>query len=215
MNKKLYGVGINDADYTVTGYSEVDGKLKQTWRCPYYKAWTNMLKRCYCSKYQATMPTYKVATVDHEWFSFTAFKQWMGRQHWKGLELDKDILSVGGKVYSKETCCFVPRRINSILLINPETRGSYPLGVSLTPSGKYQAVCKDVSAKAKGLGTFYTEIQAHSAWQMFKSKVIQEVAGEYLKEVYGREDVYTNLMNIANKLISESEQGKETVSMWS
>ena len=215
MSKKLYAVGVNDANYTVTGYSEVDGKLKQTWRCPYYKVWTNMLKRCYCPKYQVTMPTYKAATVDPEWFSFTAFKSWMEEQVWEGLELDKDILSAGGKVYSKETCCFVPRRINSILLINPETRGPYPLGVSLTPSGKYQAVCKDVSAKAKGLGTFYTEMQSHSAWQMFKSKVIQEVAGAYLKEVYGREGVYTNLMNIANKLVDESKQGKETVSMWS
>lgn len=213
--KKLYGVGINDADYTVTGYSSVDGKLKQTWRCPYYKAWTNMLKRCYCPKYQITMPTYKAATVEPEWFSFTSFRAWMETQEWSGLELDKDILSFGGKVYSKETCCFVPRRINSILLINPETRGPYSIGVSITPSGKYQAVCKDLSTKAKGLGTFYTEMQAHSAWQIFKSKVIQDVASAYLKEVYGREDVYNNLIHVADKLINESKQGKETVSMWS
>ena len=212
--KKIYGVGINDADYTVTGYSEVDGKLKQTWRCPYYKTWTNMLKRCYCPKYQVTMPTYKAATVDPEWFSFTAFKGWMEQQSWEGLELDKDILSLGGKVYSKQTCCFIPRRINSILLINPETRGSYPLGASPTASGKYQAVCKDVSARAKGLGTFCTEMQAHSAWQVFKAKVIKEVASAYLKEIYGREDVYNNLIHVADKLISESGQGQQTVSMW-
>ena len=35
-----------------------------------------------------------------------------------GWELDKDILEKGNKTYSPETCCFVPRVINSLYKTN-------------------------------------------------------------------------------------------------
>ncbi len=212
--KKLYGVGINNADYAVTQSEVSNGKHKMVWVCPYYKVWTNMMKRCYCPKYQEAMPTYKIASVHPEWFSFMNFRGWMQTQVWEGLELDKDILSSGGKLYSKGTCCFVPRRVNSVLLINPETRGPFPIGAALTKTGKYQSLCKDASAKAKALGTYQTPMQAHAAWQVFKSKVIVDVANIYKEEVYGRQDVYEQLIAVADKLIDESKKGKETVSMW-
>lgn len=212
---KIYGVGINDADYPVTKNEKINGKFKQVWVCPYYKTWLNIFKRCYCKGYQERMPTYKTATVDPEWFSFMAFRSWMVSQIWEGLELDKDILSSGGKVYSKDTCCFIPRRINSVLLINPETRGEYPIGAALTKkTGKYQAVCKDVNAKAKALGSFITPMQAHGAWQVFKSKIIVEIAYAYKSEPHGRQDVYERLISVADKLNNDYKQGKETVSMW-
>ena len=102
-----------------------------------------------------------------------------------------------------------------MLLINPETRGQYPIGAALNKTGKYQSLCKDASAKAKALGTYLTPMQAHAAWQVFKSKVIVEVADTYKQEVYGRKDVYDKLLCVADKLMNESKEGKETVSMWS
>jgi hypothetical protein len=212
--KKIYGVGTNDAGYPVTRNELVGGKFKQVWICPFYKAWTNMFKRCYCEKYQASMPTYEEACVDEHWHLFSNFRVWMANQVWEGLELDKEILSNGGKVYSEDTCCFVSRRINSMLLINPKTRGQFPIGASMTKAGKYQSSCKDHTAKAKNLGTYVTPMGAHAAWQLFKADVISTVASEYQAEPYFRNDVYYKLNQISDKLKEENLMAVETVTMW-
>lgn len=38
------------------------------------------------------------------------------KPHMEGWHLDKDILLKGNKVYSPETCAFVPAKINSLLI---------------------------------------------------------------------------------------------------
>lgn len=48
----------------------------------------------------------------------------------KYWHLDKDILVAGNKIYSPETCLFVPNRINSLLIRGVKT-GPLPLGVSM------------------------------------------------------------------------------------
>jgi len=215
MSKLTYGVGINDADYPVTVNEKIDGKYRRTWTCPYYKVWVNMLKRCYCEKYQRTMPTYETASVDPRWFRFSTFRKWMCTQVWHDLELDKDILSSGGKVYSEDTCCFVPRRVNSVLHINTKSRGEFPIGAAFVGStGKFQALCRDIDTKTKSLGTFVTASEAHRAWQIFKASVVLSVAETYSTQTYGREDVFNRLLKVADKLITESKEGKETVDMW-
>lgn len=51
--KPVFGLGINDANYKVTG-------------CPYYKKWTNMLMRCYCKTYLDKNPSYEGSSVSEE-----------------------------------------------------------------------------------------------------------------------------------------------------
>ena len=48
----------------------------------------------------------------------------------KQMDLDKDILCKGNKVYSSETWKFVPHAINSLLLNCKRGRGKYPVCVS-------------------------------------------------------------------------------------
>src|SRR5699024_1036564 len=98
--KKLtYGVGVNDAGYAVAKYETivVDGKKKkkQVWKCPFYRAWECMLIRCYTVKYQERKPSYKGCVVSDEWKTFSNFKNWMRKQNWEGLCLDKDLLFEG------------------------------------------------------------------------------------------------------------------------
>ena len=129
----VHGVGINDADYEVTRYEYVivDGRKKQKriWICPYYQTWKGMLGRCYSTKYQDTRPTYKGCSVSEEWLTFSNFRAWMEKQDWEGMQLDKDLLFEGNKVYSAETCVFITREVNSFTTDCGASRGEWRVGV--------------------------------------------------------------------------------------
>ena len=72
------------------------------------------------------------------------------------LDLDKDILFKGNKVYSPETCCFVPHAVNTLFLNGKKNRGDFPLGVHFDKSkGKYRAEMSFMGRQIK-LGTFDT-----------------------------------------------------------
>ena len=120
MDKKLYGVGINDADYVVRPNGKIDAA---------YSRWSCMLFRCYSEKYHAKQPTYADCLVCDEWLIFSNFKRWFDENYVEGYQLDKDILFKGNKVYSPETCCFVPKEINCILEASNKSRGDTPVGV--------------------------------------------------------------------------------------
>ena len=85
-----------------------------------YKVWYSMLQRCYKECY-INKPTYKDCTVCDEWLCFENFEKWYNENYYEVddeiMNLDKDILVKGNKIYSPETCCFVPKRIN-ILFVN-------------------------------------------------------------------------------------------------
>ena len=157
----IYGVGVNDADYVV--FRPVDGKT--SW-CPYFTVWRNMLKRCYSKEYQQAKSSYKGCRVAKEWHSFMRFRAWMLTQDWEGNQLDKDIVG-DGKLYSPETCVFIPQALNSFTIDSAASRGAWPIGVSLD-KGKFQA---DISfnGKRKKLGRFNTALEAHLAWAQAKA----------------------------------------------
>ena len=120
----VYGVGLNDAAYMTQQL--VNGKRLQ---CPFYLKWRSMIARCYDKKYQENFPTYLGCTVCNDWLKFSAFKAWMVKQDWEGMQLDKDIRVQGNKIYGPEFCSFVTNEANSIeahakrfRFINPEGR---------------------------------------------------------------------------------------------
>ncbi len=108
----IYGVGINDADYPVN-VTTGEGKKRQIqWRCPYYQKWVNMLDRCYGKTHR---PSYRDTEVCKDWHRFSNFLNWMQSQDWLGKELDKD-LCVTGNLYSPDTCVFLDKKVNMLLL---------------------------------------------------------------------------------------------------
>ena len=171
MGRLVYGVGVNDAAYMVSG--EVEGRV--SW-CPYYERWKNMLQRAYCPKGHKRKPTYKNVTVCKEWCTFSVFKEWMEQQDWEGKVLDKDLLMPGNKVYGPTVCHFVSVDLNNLLLTSGARRGAHPLGVSLhAATGKYQAHC-NVAGKSTYLGLFRTPLEAASVYKAFKAGLIREAA---------------------------------------
>ena len=174
--KLVFGVGIYDLrdDPSHSTKTVVDGKI--VWRCPFYRKWTDILRRCYSERHLQIRPTYRDCSVCEDWKTFSNFMDWMKTQPWEGKHLDKDILVPGNKVYSPQTCVFVNHQINSFLNTNPTKRGKYPVGVRFKKlSNKFEAQIKKFG-KNRSIGYFNTAEEAHEAYKKERSKYILEVA---------------------------------------
>lgn len=176
-DRRIYGVGINDADYTVKPRDPVTGKRKD---CPYYSRWKGMIKRCYSEKDHKRYPTYKDCTVCMDWFVFSNFKTWMEKQDWKDKDLDKDLLVEGNKVYSDETCVFVKPILNSFILEKPLLGRE-----GLTGSYYNKRDCNFISKcrnpltkELEYLGLFKTSREAHLKWKARKLELVEELQKE-------------------------------------
>jgi len=169
----VYGVGVNDW----TGSIWVGGKdIKE------YVLWKNMLKRCFCEKFKQKYPAYEGVTCSKEWLSMTKFIEDVSQMRGFGLsgwELDKDILVKGNKLYSKDTCCFVPHEINMLLTKRDNCRGEYPVGVCFhKASGKFMAQLT-INGKRKHLGLFTTPEEAFQVYKTAKEAQIKAVAEKW------------------------------------
>ena len=168
-----HGVGINDADYVAN--TKVDG----VWvTCKFYQTWKGMLERCYSPVEQARFPTYVGCSVAVEWHRFMSFKNWMQKQDWHGKQLDKDILFVGNKIYSPDTCSFVDKITNGFTIDQASSRGEFPIGVNLhNYNGKFRARCGNpLTKKIEHLGLFNCPHQAHLAWKKRKHELACQLA---------------------------------------
>lgn len=171
----IQGVGINDADYLVS----IKGEDGRETICPYYRAWTGMIVRCYSEKEQLRYPSYKDCTMIPEWLYFSEFKKWMESQDWLGKQLDKDLLVKDNKLYSPQTCVFLSPRLNTFLLDRKNGRGLFPLGVHYRPKlNKFVSQCSNGNGSEEYLGVYSTAEEAHEAWRAFKHKMACEYADQ-------------------------------------
>ncbi len=205
--KPLWGVGINDADYTTQVNTKVSRKSIRLWQCPYHSVWTSIIRRCYSEAYQKKQPTYSGCTVCDDWLYFTKFKAWMEQQDWKGKALDKDLLLEGNKIYSPKTCIFVDQAINNLTLVNQSHKKSgLPLGVTINYNN-YKARISEYNVR-RGLGTYQTPTLAHKAWQ--EAKLTQ---AKLLQSLQTCERTKLGLQRVIDKLTNHIEQGVETKSL--
>ena len=169
----VYGIGVNDWD----GKVNVDGKL--IWE---YKLWKGMLQRSYDEKLKQKHPTYNDVTCSKEWLLMTNFVNDVSKMKGCGLEgwhLDKDVLVKGNKLYSKDTCCFVPQEINKLLIKSDNDRGEWPVGVCFHKvSGKFGAYLS-INGKMKHLGYFTTAEEAFQVYKLAKEAYIKVVAQKW------------------------------------
>lgn len=175
MGKKslIYGVGLNDADYPVD--RRVSGAHV---RCPFYVKWASMIQRCYSDIYKKKSPAYEGCYVCDEWLTFSNFKSWMEKQDWQGKELDKDLVKLGNKTYSPETCAFVDLATNVFTTDNQAKRGNWPIGASwCTKDFIFTSKCNNPFTKKKEhLGHFKDAQSAHLAWKKRKHELACQLA---------------------------------------
>jgi len=94
----------------------------------------------------------------------------MEQQNWEGNQLDKDFLATEspGKLYSPETCCFVPSWLNSLFTDSAAKRGEWPQGVYWHKHGQRFGVKLRVDGRQKHLGYFSTPHEAFNAYVQAK-----------------------------------------------
>ena len=184
----VYGVGVIGTKYPST----INGVQTRE-----YKLWTHMLQRCYSDKYQKQRPTYEGCEVSDKFKSYEYFYEWCHKQvgfDVKGFDLDKDLLIKGNKVYSEDSCIFIPREINTLLTKRTASRGEHLIGVYYHKRGKvFMAQVNKNKGKQEKLGSFNTEIEAFNAYKKAKEYFIKEQASNWKDQIDER--AYNALMN--------------------
>ena len=178
--RRTYGVGyLGEGKYN----SRENGKET---KC--YNTWIHMLERCYDDKLKEKYPTYKECTVYNEWLNFQNFAEWFEDNYYEVpgevMCLDKDILVKGNKIYSPETCVFVPNEINLLFVKRDKSRGNNPIGMTLTPSGNYQVKCNNGYGEDIYLGVYFNKEEAFRVYKQYKEKVIKEVIDSYEGKIH-------------------------------
>lgn len=178
--KRTYGVGcLGEGEYKV----RENGKTTRV-----YDTWKDMLRRCYSEKEHKRHPTYINYKVGEEWLNFQNFAKWYNENFYnvgnERMELDKDILFKHNKIYSPETCIFVPHTINSLFTKRQNYRGESVIG-TYPFKGKYVVRChiinpKTGKSKCEYLGRYDTQEKAFKVYKYYKEKNIKEVV-DYFK----------------------------------
>lgn len=179
FHKSVYNVGF-------IGVGNYVAKVNRK-NTPYYNIWKTMIQRCYDKKFQQKYPTYKDCTVCEEWHNFQNFAKWYEENYYEvdgeQMHLDKDIIVKGNKVYSPETCIFVPERINYLFLKSNSSRGNLPIGVCKN-GNKYVSFLKGYEQVKNGyLGMFNTIEEAFCIYKKTKEEYIRQIANEYKTKI--------------------------------
>ena len=185
--RRVYGIGyLGEGKYK----SSKNGKPTKV-----YGVWNNMLERCYDKKYQQKHPTYKGCKVCDEWLNFQNFAKWFENNYYEieneRMHLDKDILVKHNKIYSPDTCIYVPQTVNSLFTKRDNDRGESIIGVSSYKNGKYRVQCSIINpetgkSKNKHLGYYETQEKAFEIYKYYKEKNIKEVADYFKGQISDR-----------------------------
>lgn len=179
-HKKVHGKGVNDL--------EINTKKDIS-----YRVWHNMLSRTINELNKSKMPSYSDATICDEWLIYSNFKKWFDDNYIEGYELDKDILVKGNKVYSPNTCCFVPHEINTLIINRKRFRGLYPIGVSKSGKRTYKAIVNIRNTRIH-IGTYSSVEEAFNAYKRAKEVILKQIAKEYFEEGLIKENIYKALL---------------------
>lgn len=188
----LYGVGmIGDKYLTKVG-------RKHTRE---YTVWSKMLERCYHENSILENPSYVDCSVSDNFKDFTYFHEWCNEQIGfntyddknKSFEIDKDLLVKGNKLYSENTCIFLPKDVNVALTKSDRTRGDNVIGVNFhKASNKFQARFRKGN-KSIYLGIYNTETEAFNAYKQAKESYLKHLAEKWKTQIDPR--AYEALMN--------------------
>lgn len=153
------------------------------------KVWYDMHRRC--GKHTAYMDV----SICQEWQEFDNFKSWFQTQvengwYKDGWQIDKDIITKGGRVYSPDSCAFIPKPLNMLFVkaYNRRykywgTRGAYRILSSDQDGNYYNLFCATFSYDGKVIfyGEYDYELFSFFEYKFAFEEFVQNKAEE-LKE---------------------------------
>ena len=152
---------------------------------------SSMLQRC-GNYYQKINKAYEGVTVSTNFKSVRYFTEWCLSQ--TGFDtkdqslwffhLDKDLLSPPNtKIYSEDTCVFLPAEINCVLQTRPPSQRKLPRGVAYVKyQDKYSATVSS-GLRTLNLGYFDTPQEASLVYNEAKLLVIQDLANKWESKI--------------------------------
>ena len=189
----VYGVGITGDKFPI--HEKINAKERVF--TLQYNTWHSMLTRCYSDKFLLNNPTYNGCSVSENFKHYEYFYEWCNEQVGfknEGWNLDKDLLIKGNKIYSEDTCVFLPRELNLLLINNGVSRGDLPIGVSYhVRNKKFQANINLNTGRTKSLGYYNTPEEAFYTYKEAKEDFIKEQANKWKDQIDPR--AYEALMN--------------------
>lgn len=179
--RPVCGSGINDVDYNVRTRDE-DGNWL---RCPYYTVWISMMRRA-ARSYPSQMYVWE------PWLKFSNFRQWIDEQpvkEWWTEVFDKKIIYPANEVFGPETCCFVPKRLNTLL----HTGIGWGRATDAGRTRPYRVRARDKDGKLVHLGYFETKSECQIAYFEHKAAVLAQVREEVMETMPDRPWIATGL----------------------
>lgn len=178
----VYNVGIVGEKYSPT-IIDMNGSKKSTLE---YQSWVDMLGRCYRVKTSNNL-TYRGCTVSENFKHYEYFYEWCNMQIGFGNTgwcLDKDLLVKGNKVYSEDTCVFLPHELNVLLTKRSSDRGKYPLGVSYHKHHrKFSSQLSQNGVGKRHLGYYNTPEEAFLVYKKAKEDFIKQQALKWKDQI--------------------------------
>ena len=174
----VYSIGVLGTKYPPT----ISGRNTKE-----YDLWTSMLERRYSDNFKNKHPTYKDCEVSDNFKSYEYFYEWCQNQigfdndgNGNPFQLDKDLLIKGNKVYSEDSCVFIPVDVNLVLTKRTSSRGQHLIGVCWHKRDKaFSARVNKNKGKREHLGYFKTEIEAFNAYKKAKESFVKEQAEKW------------------------------------
>ena len=151
-----------------------------------YKHWKKMRSRCYNIKELNKKKCYQNTLICDEWQDYEKYKVWYDEHYIDGWQIDKDLLSDSEKIYSPQTCCFLPIELNAFLssFTKNSTSNTPCIGVFIR-YGRYHARYR-TPEKYYNLGTFETLEEAKYAYNSFKKQRFLEHIEKYKDQLEPR-----------------------------
>jgi len=181
--KNPYRPSVSSVGYFGVGEYAGSNEFGKSNLC--YNSWRDMLRRCY-EKDRKDTKFYKNVTVCEEWHNFQNFAEWFYKNYPYKIEntkfnLDKDLTQLNSeiKIYSPNTCIWLPQKVNKFLMFRVENLNS---GLQ-TRGNRWSARIVDFdSGKRMYLGSFKNIEEANRVY-INNKKIQVEKVKKYLIEL--------------------------------
>lgn len=144
-----------------------------------YSRWRGIVNRCFSPKRRES---YKECLLSEDWSDFQDFAEWYHTNPYQRVDydIDKDLLIINNKIYGPDTCVFLPKVINTnLIIIKNNVEFDYPF-IKRHPYTDNRFM-PSLKCKELGIGykTYKTQEEAFQAAMLAKEHKIKLLAEDY------------------------------------